>query len=484
MKNKEDYQYIGHGHVWRHVQDRARDTVIQVFAKISLFDWFEPYTAPQEGSQFGSGFFISEEGHLLTNYHVVDQATAVVIQIPSLGREQFDVQIVGVHPDMDIALLQLSAPDLVRVRDYLGGVPYLELGDSDGVYRTQEILALGYPLGQQGLKSTQGIVSGREKIRMLSYLQMTAALNPGSSGGPSLDETGKVIGINFAGVMLAQNVGYVIPINEIKSAIRDLFHTSFLRRPMLGGIFSISSKDMVEYLGNPGEGGFYIAKIFPNSLLERASIIEGDMIYEINGYVLDRFGEVSVPWSEDKISLFDLLNRFNINEEVCFVIYRGGVRMELKFSLKLSAPLPIRVKYSQYEKIDYEIIGGMVVMELALNHAQLLSEQDASFMKYFSIENQRKARLLITNILHDSQAQRTRALSIGDLISQLNGKRINTLDDFRQTILESKDTGYITIKTDQKIFTVLSLTKVLAQESSLAARYFYQVSDLVAQLEK
>jgi len=468
----------GHGGSWLEVQKRSKDTVIQIFSLVLKFNWFEPYKAPFQTRHFGSGFFINEKGYFVTNFHVVDGAISVQVQIPSLGKQQLDAEIVGVCPEMDISLLRLKDESLQLAKKTLGSISYLPFGNSDNVLRSEEILALGYPLGQEGLKSTQGIVSGREKMRLLSYLQITAPLNPGSSGGPSLNIKGEVIGINFAGIMAAQNVGYIIPINEVKTAIKDLHKVKFLRKAYLGGIFSITNPDIIKFLENPENGGLYIAKVFTDSLLEKAGILEGDMVYELNSYKVDNFGEISVPWSEDRISMFDLLNRYKVGDLITLMIYRKGKKMEISFELQRGAVLPIRLIYPNYEKVDYEIIGGMVITGLNLNLVDLFCEHNPFFFQYNKIDNQRQPKLIITNILHDSQAQRSRTLSPGNIILEVNDTPVGTLDEFRKAIIKSKATNFLTIKTDGEIFTVLSNERILQDEERLSTQYNYPKSEL------
>ncbi len=93
---------------WLAVQPKVKDTVVQVFSQVGEFNWLEPYKTPNQSEGRGSGFFINEDGDIITNAHVVDQAKAVSIQIPSLGKEQFEVEIIGVSFDRDIALLRLK----------------------------------------------------------------------------------------------------------------------------------------------------------------------------------------------------------------------------------------------------------------------------------------------------------------------------------------------------------------------------------------
>ena len=194
---------------------------------------------------------------MITNAHVINQSRTVWIQIPSLGRRIIDIEVIGMTPDRDLALCRVKPDGLEVIRSALGSVPFLPLGDSDMVRRSDDVLALGYPLGQQSLKSTTGVVSGREQ----HMLQISAAINPGSSGGPLLNESGEVVGINSAGVTEAQNVGYAIPVNDLKIVMPDLHKTKLLRKPFLGVLYNNASESLTEYLGNPQPGGCYIVEV-------------------------------------------------------------------------------------------------------------------------------------------------------------------------------------------------------------------------------
>ena len=203
--------------LWRGVQQKAKDTVVQIFAFKFEKDIIEPYMMPYQRASRGSGFFIQydEQIFIVTNAHVVDQAGGIHIRIPSLGQRPITVELVSICHDRDLALLKIVDEEIEFVIKGLGGtISYLELGDSNYIYRADEVLALGYPLGQEALKSTTGVVSGVED----QFIQMSAPINPGSSGGPLLNELGEVIGVNSAvannisSAVSVQNVGYSIPI--------------------------------------------------------------------------------------------------------------------------------------------------------------------------------------------------------------------------------------------------------------------------------
>ena len=477
------------GNTWLDVQKKVKDTVIQVYTHAIEYNWLEPYKTPEQGESCGTGFFINPKGDFITNYHVIAQGTSIEIQIPSFGLERFDVSIIGVAPERDIALLTLTKESREKIVKKIGKVPYLVLGDSDRILRSQEVLALGYPLGQTRLKSTLGIVSGRE--RMGGFIQITAPLNPGNSGGPALNTNGDVIGINSQGILSAQNVGYIIPINEVKTTLKDLYRVKLLRKPTLGCIFTAATQELVDYLGNPGNGGWYISKVMEGTLLDSIGIKDGDMLYEINGHKVDLYGDIDVPWSEDKASVLEFLNRLAIGDTINFMIYRKGQCKNFTFKFEHTYLPPVRMIYPEFEQeaIDYEVIGGLVVMPLSFNHINIFLSQSPSLsaiisrfpnlVQYKKPELQHSPALIITHILPASQAFKVRFLSEGELIEEINGIKVRTLAEFRKAILKSKQTGYFTVRTDDNFYAVMSLDKVIKEERQLAARYFYPQSKLI-----
>ena len=192
-----EYYCLPTAQSWSALQTKVKNTVVQVFNQGAALDLLQPYKSPTQFQSVGTGFFINDQGELITNAHVIDQAKALYIQIPSLGKRQVEVYCVGVSPDRDLALLKVTEEGLKTIAQEMGAIPFLSLGDSDLVKRADEIMTLGYPLGQQGLKSTTGVVSGREE----NLIQISAPINPGNSGGPSLNIQGDVIGINTSAIL-------------------------------------------------------------------------------------------------------------------------------------------------------------------------------------------------------------------------------------------------------------------------------------------
>ncbi len=484
MPQAEVLEKVVHrGSAWGGLQSQIKDAIVQVFAQVAEFNWLQPYQTPVQKMGAGTGFFIDEFGHLITNAHVVVQAVAVVIQIPSLGREQFEVDVVSICFDRDIALLKLKDADLERIQQLLGKINFLKIGDSDKIYRADEIMYQGFPLGQQGLKSTVGVVSGRENVGGRQYIQIDAASNPGCSGGPGLNLKGEVVGVLNSGIPSAQNVGYLIPSKELKVVLNDLYHTHnpVVRRPFLGIAYSSGSTQLAKFLGNPVDWGVYVVAAYKDGVLYNAGIKAGDMICEINGHKIDFYGDIHVPWAEDKISLTEYTSYISIDQNINLVVYRSGQRLTFDFKFEQAKLQKVRFMYPDFEKIDYEVIGGFVVMELTLNHVLLMSSVD-ELVPYKKPKNQVGSKLLITHIFPASLAQRARVFEPGNIIKSVNEERVSTLADLRKALYKSIDSGNLTVRTKQGVFAVFPIQRILQQENQLSMIYHYPVSETVLNL--
>ncbi len=470
-----------HYQPWSDLQASLKDSVVQIFSQIAEVNLLQPQKPRSQHQATGSGFFINEEGEIITNAHVVDQAAAVWIQIPSLGKRQLDVDIIGVSPDRDLALLKLRPEGVAAIKQARGMVPHLELGDSDRIHRADEILTLGYPLGQQGLKSTKGVVSGREQ----HLIQIDAAINPGNSGGPSINVHGEVVGINTAIARDAQNVGYIIPANELKVILADLRTVPLLRRPFLGIMFNNASESLTQFLGNPEPGGLYVVDVYKGSPLHKAGVLKGDMIYEINGNQVDMYGELC--WTEDKISIIDYVSQLRLGEEVGLVVYRNGARKELTFCFEQSDALPIHKIYPGYETIDYEIVGGMLVQQLTLNHLPILVNMAPGLAKYAEVKYQKEPALLVTHVFPDSPAHRSRSIGIGAIIAKVNDESVQTLDELRAQLARSFDTNNVTIESTDGVYLHFPFSDILKEERRLSRVWSYgmttAMNDLVSGYE-
>lgn len=469
--------------LWVAVQKKAKNAVVQIEVQTLAFNWREPYRAPEQSAGMGTGFFINAQGHILTNYHVVEDAARIDILIPHFGQERFEVEIIGVSPERDIALLRLTEESYKKIMAALGSINYLSFGDSDSLQRAQEIMVIGYPLGSRFTQITTGDLCGRQRVSLInqSCFQISAPINPGNSGGPVLDSHGKVIGLSFAGHIKAQNVGYIIPINEVKKAVQQLYIKQLLRTPILGAFFEQATETLTTYLKNPGKGGVYVLYVLPGSLLDKAGVQAGDMVYAVNGYLIDRYGDVSVPWTEDKMMPIDILNRAQDGDQIELVYYRNGEEKKASVALDSQKTLPIRQVYPDFEMstIGYTAIGGLVVMELTYNH---IAEFGASLNKYYKLENQTEPQLIISHVHPTSHAQRANIVSPGDIIDTVNGIKVRTLQEFNDAVLKTKETGFLNVVFQDRYTLVMAKDDILRDEGRLTNIFGYKKSPLIDQL--
>jgi S1-C subfamily serine protease len=283
----------------------------------------------------GSGFVISEDGRILTNYHVVSgQAPEVQVTLPDKTRYRADILVRD--PANDLALIKVAARKKLS---------YLKLGDSDTVQVGQKVLAIGNPFGLEGTLTT-GVVSslGRtiadERGRELEgMIQTDAAINPGNSGGPLLDSQGSVVGINTAIYGPGGNIGigFAMPVNRAKSMLEGFRAGKRFGRPRLGVNVVYVGGDLAEAMQLPRQGGLLIQEVVPGSAAEAAGLrgaqrwvivgnnevgIGGDLIMEIDGQPVDRIDAISRA-----------ISRKRPGDPLDMTLFRGGRNVRLTVRL-------------------------------------------------------------------------------------------------------------------------------------------------------
>ncbi len=489
------YTAIQHPRDWQYAEEKAKNTVVQVFAQHISFNWLEPYKTPQQSQGMGTAFFIDKEGHLLTNFHVVNQAKSLQISIPALGKKLVDATIIGTCPESDVALLKLTDEGLAEVHKVLKKVPYLKFGDSDALYRTQEVLALGFPLGFRYLKGTVGVVAGREFLDGMCYMHITAPINQGNSGGPLLNRLGEVVGINTAGITIyndgqntvaAQNVGYIVPINDIKTYLKAMHTQQLVRKPVFGISHNNSTLELTRSLNNPLPGGLYINDVIKDSVADKMDVKVGDMLYEINGFTVDQFGDVSVEWrSSEQVSLEEFFVRLPIGAPLSLVMYRKGKKIVLKGTYQEVVPLPIRFIYPdfEYEAIDYEMFGGLCIQQLRVNHFKYLP-QTPLLQEYMRPDKQNEEILVVTRILPGSYMDKIRCFYDGVLLEEVNETPVKNLKELRKALESGIKKGEVALKTKDKIYTVVSLDAVIQDEERIARDFVFTLTKTMQALKE
>lgn len=312
------------------VYKKALPAVVNITSTAVAYDFF--YGAvPQQGA--GSGFVIDSEGHILTNFHVVENARQV--EVTTSDKKKYKAQIVGTDPAHDLAVIQIPATN----------VPRAEIGDSKNLVVGQKVFAIGNPFGLSGTM-TRGIISSIRSVRgprgfIDEAIQTDAAINPGNSGGPLLNSRGQVIGINSmiftGGVEQSAGIGFAIPINTAKSVLDDLVHLGHARYPTLGVRTLPIGPDLADQMGLSADYGLLVVQVVPGSPAERAGLrggteraylgnmpimIGGDLLVAIDGQTI-----------EDQQELSHVMQNHRAGDTVTLTIFRGKKKMDVKIVL-------------------------------------------------------------------------------------------------------------------------------------------------------
>jgi serine protease Do len=236
------------------------------------------------GGGLGSGFLLNAEGYILTNNHVVKDATEIKVKLHD--EREFLAKVVGKDPLTDVALIKLNAPP----RD----LPTVVLGDSDAIRQGDFVLALGSPFGLSGT-ATMGIVSAKHRASVGSgspyddFLQTDAAINPGNSGGPLFNMRGEVIGINTAIISpgVGQGIGFAVPINLAKSLLPQLKGGKVVRG-YVGVQLSELTPDLARAFGlKEGTRGALVQQVLPKTPAAKAGLEPGDVITTLDGKAVE-----------------------------------------------------------------------------------------------------------------------------------------------------------------------------------------------------
>lgn len=224
--------------------------------------------------ELGSGIIVSNDGHIITNLHVINQAREVTVYLSD--GQMLPAKFLGADPLVDLAVLKVDA----------GNLPSLPFADSDEVRVGQLVFAIGNPLGLQETV-TQGIISGigRRAVNELNaeFFQTDAAVNPGNSGGPLVNVRGEIVAVNNSIALESQGISFAIPANLARRVYEDVVERREISRPWFGAITWPLSPEVANRLGLPVSQGSLIAQVLANSPATRAGLLQGDVIEAING---------------------------------------------------------------------------------------------------------------------------------------------------------------------------------------------------------
>jgi serine protease Do len=385
----------------------------------------------------GTGFILSEDGHIATNNHVVEGADEVTVTLND-GRE-FKAEVVGTDPDTDLAVLKISAGE---------PLPYVEFADSDKVRVGDPAVAIGNPFGL-GDTVTAGIVSAEHRTigagRYDDFLQIDAPINRGNSGGPTFNIEGKVIGINTAiyGPTGGNvGIGFAIPANQAKRIIDDLRDDGRVERGWLGVHIQGLDEDLANSLGLDDAKGALVAQVTPDSPAASAGFEQGDVILRYNGKQI-----------EDLRDLTSAVADTEAGTDVDVVIWRDGAEHTLKTEI---AQMPGEQQMAalsgdeQPEQSDAPKLGLML--------GQLTPEARQQFE--LPVETQ---GVVVTDVQPGSPAAE-KGLQPGDVIVEANRKHVSdpkaVADAVREAAKRGDDTILLLVQRDgQNRFVAVGLER-------------------------
>jgi len=291
----------------------------------------------------GSGFIISSDGYILTNYHVIETAyqSNLTLTVSLHDGTEYEAKVIGYESNNDVALIKIEASDLNAVI----------IANSDNIRVGQPVYAVGNPFGDLVYTMTEGIVSALDRIatvdnKSIETFQFSAAVNYGNSGGPVYDLNGEVIGIVSAKIMgtSVEGIGFAIPINDaIDIASKLIEHGYISGRPLIGVTVNTVTSAHAEYYD--WVVGAYIRSISPGSAAEKAGLMVGDIIISLGDSDIDSMD-----------ALLFTMRKYKAGDTVTITVWRSGTEIEktITFDENLTAGQPQRSQNSQQAPVQPE----------------------------------------------------------------------------------------------------------------------------------
>ena len=509
--------------------DTIYDSVVRIETNMISFNWLAPFIKSKSGVGSGTGFIIDDIGHILTCFHVINQGVHIFVTMPKSGKERIPAKIVAIYPETDIAIIKINLKEKTK---------FLKLGNSDNIKIGKEVIAIGYPLGQDKLSLTKGIISGIQN----NYIQTDASINPGNSGGPLLYED-TVIGINTAKIVGedTEGVGFANPIDVFNSVKARMFSKTIrpissknssivsyikndivrIRASSLGILVDKCTKQLLEYYYCDCSSGIQMTTVFDSSPLKTGihPAKDGDILCAIENYDIDNNGECIVPWNREKVSYEILFDRLSHSQTEISVTYytilenkkvqdASGLILSLQdllasvtttkkkytnyqsVGLKVTKKIPIVPAskifkiwnyYPPYDDVKYVAFGGIVFMNLTMNHIMMKGLQH---LFYNFVGKLDKSVVLITKIL-PSSVQIDGILNEGDIISEINDQAITKLEDVENALSypinkvnrSEKKKCFFTVRTSLNKFYSISLLKIVMEDIKLFQYMNYTPSE-------
>ena len=394
---------------------------------------FEEFFGPFQGDgqqrdfkqrSLGSGFLIDDDGFIVTNNHVIEDADQIKVILAD--DREFDAELVGRDPKTDLALIRIKGARDIRP---------LELGNSDKLKVGTWVVAIGSPFGLEQTV-TAGIVSAKGRIigsgPYDDFIQTDASINPGNSGGPLLNMKGEVVGINTAIIASGQGIGFAIPVNLAKGIIDQLKDKGEVTRGWLGVGIQDLTPELAEYYGLKKEKGVLVTQVFEGDPADKAGIQVNDIILSVDGQRVSTGRELS-----------SMIANTQVGHKTKIELIRDDRKKTLTVTL---------AKRDDEERViaSHDRENGELGIEV--------TAMDSDIARRFGIDGKENG-VLVTDVKEDSPAQNA-DVRPGDVIKEINRSVVKDRRDFTrlvkknsgkdaiQLLIKRRNAGYLVVTID------------------------------------
>jgi serine protease Do len=376
-----------------------------------FFDFFYPFpdgrSKKWKEQSLGSGVIVSQDGYIVTNYHVIERADEIKVIL--LDKKSFKAKVIGSDPKTDIAIIKIDAK----------GLPVIPWGDSDKLQVGEFVLAIGNPFGLSNTV-TMGIISavGRADVGIADYedfIQTDAAINPGNSGGPLVSIKGDIVGINtaiFSKTGGYQGIGFAVPSNMVRLVMEQLTREGKVTRGWIGVTIQELTPELAQKFGLKSSQGVLVSDVFKGSPAQKAGIVRGDVILEFNSRKINDVG-----------ALRNIVAQTRIGASVPVKLLRADKEVTLTVTItELPANVPDFVPSSNRDlDIGENALTGITVVDL-----------NPAIAKQLGLEREDRGVVIVK--IESGSAAEEAGIRKGDVIQEIDRKRINDLNDFNKIV--------------------------------------------------
>ena len=457
MSKPKNIKTVSHtpDHTLNNTIESAIKATVRITSSYDIRDKFNPAELDSQGKSVGSGFFIDDKGHILTCNHVVSDSIKIFVNLPDGGKKSYKAHIISLYPELDLAI--------IKIHDYQNK-HYIKLGSSDECKMGSDTIAIGYPLGDETVKTTKGTVSGKKN----HLIQTDTTINQGSSGGPLLNTQYEAIGINSSKMtgQSTEGTGYIVPIDIFKTVMYQMMvhehnavspsiqlqdNITVIYKPNLYCDFQTlenETSDLLcsEYIlkNKKSIEGFMLITIYKKSPLSICAnpMKIYDILMEFDGKKIDCYGDVDTDCKLGKLNLESYVLRCVANQNIRIKYFSVKAQNIIDTIIVLKNEYLYQIPEIFYpQKISHINIDGVVICQLTLDHiSDIINDRypasmacQASMYRYMLMENREEPRIFISRVLPESSKADSKNLdnSEGCVIVRANGDIVQTIDQFK-----------------------------------------------------